>query len=121
MDGNTTATDEDEFVETLKGEMPDVFINIGLNFQQIDLIDGLVKEVEISKDDEKIKQAKSEIDIVLQKVIDSEGLVIKLEQEIIEWNAIGKLVKRDEELDEIEAAVQEMFISFKIDRKKMDE
>lgn len=33
MDGNTTVTEEDEFIETLKAEMPDVFKNVDLNFE----------------------------------------------------------------------------------------
>lgn len=33
MDGNTTATEEDEFIDTLRTEMPDVFKDIDLNFE----------------------------------------------------------------------------------------
>ena len=43
MDGNTTVTEEDEFIETLKAEMPDVFKNVDLNFEQIDSIEELIK------------------------------------------------------------------------------
>lgn len=46
-----------------------------------------------------MKLAKSEVDDATHKVVESEGLVVKLEQEIIEWNALRKLIKRDEELD----------------------
>ena len=121
MDGNTTATEEDEFIETLKAEMPDVFKNVDLNFEQIDSIEEMIKEVEASKDIEKMKLAKSEMDDATHKVVESEGLVVKLEQEIIEWNALRKLVKRDEELDEVEAAVKEMHNSFKLDRRQMED
>jgi len=37
----------------------------------------------------------------------SEGLVLKLENEIIEWNALRKLCTRDEELFEIETLLKE--------------
>lgn len=43
MDGNTTHNEEDEFIDALKDEMPDVFKNIELNFEQIDGIDVLLK------------------------------------------------------------------------------
>ena len=43
MDGNTTHNEEDEFIDALKDEMPDVFKNIDLNFEQIDGIDVLLK------------------------------------------------------------------------------
>lgn len=43
MDGNTTHNEEDEFIDALKDEMPDVFKNIELNFEQIDGIDILLK------------------------------------------------------------------------------
>ena len=32
MDGNTTLQEEDEFIEALKDEMPEVLRNIDLNF-----------------------------------------------------------------------------------------
>ena len=108
MDGNTSAAEEEEFVETLKTEMPDVFQNIGQNFEQIDGIDDLIKQVTATKDIEKMKLAKAEVDDATNKVVESEGLVVKLEQEIIEWNALKKLIKRDVELDDVDAAVKEM-------------
>lgn len=68
-----------------------------------------------------MKLAKSEVDDATHKVVESEGLVVKLEQEIIEWNALRKLIKRDEELDEVEAAVKEMLNNFKLDRRNMED
>ena len=43
MDGNTTHNEEDEFIDALKDEMPEVFKNIDMNFEQIDGIDDLLK------------------------------------------------------------------------------
>lgn len=121
MDGNTTEAEEDEFIETLKAEMPDVFQNIGLNFEQIDAVDELVKLVTATKDIEKMKLAKAEVDDATNKVVESEGLVVKLEQEVIEWDALRKLIKRDSELDDVEAAVKELAQNFRADRQKMEE
>lgn len=45
MDGNTTHQEEDEFIDALKDEMPEVFKNIDMNFDQIDDIDKLLKQV----------------------------------------------------------------------------
>lgn len=121
MDGNTTEAEEDEFIETLKAEMPDVFQNIGLNFEQIDAVDELVKLVAATKDIEKMKLAKAEVDDATNKVVESEGLVVKLEQEVIEWDALRKLIKRDSELEDVEAVVKELAQGFRADRQKMEE
>jgi hypothetical protein len=45
---------------------------------------------------------KTEVDDASTKVDQCEGLVNKLENEIIEWDALKKLCRRDEELGEIE-------------------
>lgn len=42
MDGNTTNNEEDEFIDALKDEMPEVFKNIDFNFDQLDDIDALL-------------------------------------------------------------------------------
>lgn len=45
MDGNTTVNEEDEFIDALKDEMPEVFKNIEQNYDQIDNLEYLLKEV----------------------------------------------------------------------------
>lgn len=90
MDGNTTHNEEDEFIDALKDEMPDVFKNIELNFEQIDGIDILLKQVIETRNIEKMALLKKEIDDANNKVEQSEGLVVKLENEIVEWNAFKK-------------------------------
>ena len=45
MDGNTTLSEEDDLIETLKQKMPNIFINIDLVFEQINGIDVLLKQV----------------------------------------------------------------------------
>ena len=42
MDGNCSRNEEEEFIEALKDEMPDVFSNITSNIEQIDKIDNLI-------------------------------------------------------------------------------
>ena len=42
MDGNTSNNEEDEFIDALKDEMPEVFKNIEFNFDQIDEIDAML-------------------------------------------------------------------------------
>jgi len=121
MDGNTTASEEDEFIDTLKGEMPEVFKNIGINFEQIDGIDELIKQVTETKDINKMKHMKAEVDDATNKVVESEGLVVKLEQEIIEWNALKKLIKRDTELEDVEIALRELKNVLRVDGGKMEE
>jgi hypothetical protein len=98
MDGNTTHNEEDEFIDALKDEMPEVFKNIDANFGQIDGIDVLLQQVIETRSIEKMSQLKKETDDASKKVEQSEGLVQKLENEIIEWDARKKLCTRDEEL-----------------------
>ena len=49
-----------------------------------------------------LQTLKSEVDDATQKVEQCEGLVNKLENVIIEWDAQKKLCRRDEELEEID-------------------
>ena len=98
MDGNTTLQEEDEFIEALKDEMPEVLRNIDLNFDQIDDIEKLLKVVIDTRDTNKMAELKKEINEATVKVEQSEALVVKLENEIIEWNSFKKVCRRDEEL-----------------------
>jgi hypothetical protein len=102
MDGNCSHNEEEEFIEALKDEMPEVFKNIDSNFALLDKIDELIEEVEKTKSIEKMNELKNDSDDVSNKVDQCENLVNKLENEIIEWDALKKLCRRDEELGEIE-------------------
>ena len=102
MDGNTTQNEEDEYIETLREEMPQVFKNVDENFSLIDKVDQLLDEVIKTKNINKMGKLKDNIDEATAAVEESEGLVLKLEGELIEWNAKNKLVTRDEELAEID-------------------
>ena len=49
-----------------------------------------------------MNQIKKQLSDLEKKAEDSDGLALKLENEIIEWNVIKKLIRRDEELFEVE-------------------
>jgi hypothetical protein len=107
MDGNTSHNEEEEFIDALKEEMPEVFKNIEANFELLDTIDELIAEVKETKSIDTMQQLKNNINDAHVKVEQCEGLVNKLENEIIEWDAYKKLCRRDEELGEIETLLQE--------------
>lgn len=52
-------------------------------------------------------QLKNEIDETNEKLEQCEGLVNKLENEVVEWDALKKLCRRDEELNEIDVLVHD--------------
>ena len=68
MDGNTTVNEEDEFIDALKDEMPEVFKNIESNFNQIDGLEFLLKEVIETQNIDKMKVLKKEVDDATNKV-----------------------------------------------------
>jgi len=45
MDGNCSRNEEEEFIEALKDEMPEVFKNIDGNFDQITKVDQIIIEI----------------------------------------------------------------------------
>ena len=107
MDGNCSRNEEEEFIEALKDEMPDVFSNITSNFEQIDKIQSILVQIKQTKSIDLLQTLKGEVDDATQKVEQCEGLVNKLENEIIEWDAQKKLCRRDEELEEIDNLLRE--------------
>jgi hypothetical protein len=63
---------------------------------------------------------KKEVIDASNKVEQSESLSLKLEKEIIEWNGLGKLCRRDVELEEIQALLEEFEINLKDELVEMD-
>jgi predicted nucleic acid-binding Zn-ribbon protein len=49
MDGNCSNNEEEEFIDALKDEMPEVFTKIKGNFDQLDTIDDLIEEIKRTK------------------------------------------------------------------------
>ncbi len=43
MEGNASQTEEDELVDALKNEMPEVYKNIEINMKEIEQVDKLIK------------------------------------------------------------------------------
>jgi len=68
MDGNTTHNEEEEFIEALKDEMPEVFKNIDANFDQLDGIDEILKKVKATQNIDLMCELKKEIDDITGKV-----------------------------------------------------
>lgn len=120
MDGNTTVNEEDEFIDALKDEMPEVFKNIESNFNQIDGLEFLLKEVIETQNIDKMKVLKKEVDDATNKVEQSESLSTKLENEIIEWNVVKKLCTRDEELIEIDTLLMDFDDDLKGELSEME-
>ena len=102
MDGNTTHNEEDDLIDELKTEMPDIFKDIEGVFIRIDNLDVLLQEVIQTRSIEKLSQLKKDGDKASVKVEEIENLAIKLENRIIEWNALWKLCARDDELEQID-------------------
>ena len=95
MDGNTSNKEEDEFIDALKAEMPEVFENIETTLNLLLEIEKLVGEVKKTMSVEKMTDLKEKVNIASENVEESESLVQKLEKEIVEWNAQKKLCRRD--------------------------
>jgi len=62
MEGNTTYNEEEEFIDALKEEMPEVFKNIDGNFSQLDKIDNMLEQVLKTKSMEMMQELKLQID-----------------------------------------------------------
>jgi hypothetical protein len=67
--------------------MPEVFANIETTLDLLKEIEKLVQEVKQTLDIEKATDLRKKVDIATENVEESEGLVSKLEKEILEWNS----------------------------------
>jgi len=67
-----------------------------------------------------MQDLKNKVDDLAAKVIQSEGLVNKLENEIIEWDAHKKLCRRDEELGEIDSLLKEFKKDLKAEKEAIE-
>ena len=121
MEGNTTHNEEDEFIDALQDEMPQVFKNIETNYNLIDKADRLMDEVMRTKNVDMMADLKKNVDEAQGAVEQSEGLVNKLEGELIEWNARNKLVRRDEELTEVDDLLKDFKDDLNNERSLMKE
>ena len=102
MDGNTSTTEEDEFIEAMTQEMPNVYKNIDSNFKMLAEFEEAIGAIEKNRDPNELIKIKTRMENLSQNVTETEGLANKLEAEILGWNAHKKLIKRDVELDEID-------------------
>lgn len=95
MDGNTSNNEEEEFINALKNEMPEVSENIDTTLKLLKEIEKIVVEVKQTLNTDKMMDLKDKVNIAQENVEESENLVNNLEKEILEWNAQKKLAKRD--------------------------
>ena len=63
---------------------------------------------------------KKSIDDVTPKIEQIEGLVNKLENEIVEWDALRKLCRRDEELEEIQTLLEDFKVDLENETEEMN-
>lgn len=68
MDGNTTADEEEEFIEALQDEMPKVFKTIEEDLVKLDAIDVQLEEVKETKNIDTMTQLKKDVDEATKKV-----------------------------------------------------
>jgi hypothetical protein len=78
-------------------------------------------EVMKTKNVDKMGELKKNVDEASAAVEQSEGLVTKLEGELIEWNARNKLVRRDEELAEIDDLLHDFKSDLQMEYNDMQE
>lgn len=107
MDGNTSTGEEEDFIQALKNEMPEVLDNIETNLGLLKDIERLVKDVKQTMSKEKMDDLREKVNIASENVEESESLVNKLEKEIIAWSSLKKLYKRDQELEEMNNMVKD--------------
>lgn len=98
MDENHTF-DENEFVETLQAEMPNVEAEMVETMDRIDNIDQLIERLRTDRNNETMDVLNNELDQTTRNVEEKEHLAAKLESEIVQWDPLGKLVRRDEDLE----------------------
>lgn len=108
MDGNTSNTDEEEFIDALRKEMPEVLANITYTFQLLKDVDKLLVEVKHSMDVDLMAGLQDKISQAGENVDEAEALLNQLEQEIFNWNASKKLQRRDVELADLHDKAQVM-------------
>lgn len=102
MDGNHT-DDEIDFVEALAEEMPTVDQEMAACAERIDACERLLAQLRTDQSVQTMNQLKTEVEVAGKMVDDKERLAGKLEPEIIQWDPLGKLIRRDEELEFVAA------------------
>ena len=105
MDGNQS-DDEMDFVEALEEEMPTVDKETQIAIDEVLACQELHKLLETEKTIESMTNLKQQVEKVTKMVEEKEQLGRKLEPEVIQWDPLGKLVRRDEELDHIDSEIQ---------------
>lgn len=87
MDGNTSNKEEEDFRYALTNEMPEVFERIETTHELLKEIERLVQDVKQTLNLDKATELRKKVDDATEYVEEFEGLVTKLEKEIVDWNA----------------------------------
>ena len=119
MDGNTSNDGEDDFIGALDDEMPVVFENIEKNFKQLEVLQAQYNQMLKKPDGDLLKKMGKDLDGVLTNVNQTEVLVNKLENEIVEWDTPKKLIRRDVEVEAIQRRVKDALAELEAERTKM--
>ena len=102
MDGNVSDSNEEYLVQSMKTEIPSNMQILKKVKKDISHIEETIKKLQKKKDFNKmdeVKQKIKETDSILQNF---EELATQNKLNIVQWNALKKLCKRDKELNEIE-------------------
>lgn len=81
------------------------------NLEQIEDVEERLRAAAETKDTTTMSSIEMEVNDLESKVVQSEGLVATLESQMVEWNPLNKLIKRDEELDEVGLQIEEFLKS----------
>ena len=107
MDDNHSTIEEEEFVDDVLEDIPEIDSNISNHQKDLDSIDVAIKEVHHTKNSNDVKtitKNMSEAQVVIEK---TEQFVETLETDITEWDAKNKLIRRDKELTGIKASLKD--------------
>jgi cell division septum initiation protein DivIVA len=101
--------------------MPEVLTNISESFANLDKIDALISDIKKTPEQyiDEVTNLKQKIDDSTAKVEQSEALVSKLRNEMIEWDPHKKLCRRDDELKDIIDALDGFKIDLYQEQKEM--
>lgn len=80
----------------------------------------MIKQAEGQNNPKVIQDLENEIGVITQNVEQTEDIVLKIEAEILEWNAFKKLCKRDKELYDVKNMQSDLQIKVDADIMQMN-
>ena len=101
IEGNHTDDEEIEFCDALDEELPGLEEDLETCFGQIDKCNQLLEQLKQDMTEPKMQQLQAEVETAAEMIDEKEQIAAKLEPEIIGWNPLAKLIRRDEELERV--------------------